>query len=423
MAHPDTAATPSSEAVLAHLERILASQAFRSSKRSQDFLRYVVCNSLEKAPDKLKERLIGVEVFGREADYDTGQDSIVRVKANEVRRRLAQYYESAQPAAVRFDLSAGSYEVHFQSPDLLIQPAGPLSAPPEAPAASTPPVPDGSTLVIRLPRWLTWMRLTAVLCAAGIALIAAVWLARRPANFDVFWAPILGAGRPVFVCVPTPEAFRIYGSGRDELLRVLQPRPADVRRQIPSTEFMSNVTIIPEPNLFLGLGDARALAQIYSVVGRSQRPLVGLADETTFTQLRNSPAVILGGNTNKWTIELLGAARFRFEKQPTFRIVDTFSGRAIAAVPPAWQQPSREDYGMITRILNSKTGHPILVAAGLNHYGTYAVGEFLSSPGVLGPALEKLPAGWAGRNVQIVFRVEVIRDSVGPPVVVGSHVW
>lgn len=98
------------ETVRSELVRILESAAFRGTRRSQDFLRYVVEHALDGDLDALKERSIGIEVFERPVDYDTGQDSIVRVKANEVRKRLAQYY--GQPGAgsqVQIDLPAGSY--------------------------------------------------------------------------------------------------------------------------------------------------------------------------------------------------------------------------------------------------------------------------------------------------------------------------
>ena len=42
---------------------------------------------------------------------------------------------------------------------------------------------------------------------------------------------------------------------------------------------------------------------------------------------------------------------------------------------------------------------------------------------LLEPVLRKLPSGWQSRNLQIVFRVEVVRDSVGPPQVLATHVW
>lgn len=71
--------------VEAHLERILASEAFKTSRRSQDFLRFVVGRVLAGQGDSIKERTIAVEAFGRPADYDSSEDSYVRVKASEVR--------------------------------------------------------------------------------------------------------------------------------------------------------------------------------------------------------------------------------------------------------------------------------------------------------------------------------------------------
>ena len=56
------------------LDRVLASPAFRNSKQSQKFLKYVVEHSAEGREDHLKERDLGVEVFGRVPDYDTAED-------------------------------------------------------------------------------------------------------------------------------------------------------------------------------------------------------------------------------------------------------------------------------------------------------------------------------------------------------------
>ena len=75
-----------------HLEEILVSHAFAASKRAQDFLHLIVEHFLEGEFDCLRERMIGAEMFGRPVGYDTGSDSVVRVKATEVRKKLAQYY-------------------------------------------------------------------------------------------------------------------------------------------------------------------------------------------------------------------------------------------------------------------------------------------------------------------------------------------
>jgi TolB-like protein/Flp pilus assembly protein TadD len=97
-----------------HLKEVTTSRAFSGSKRSQDFLVLIVGHALEGEVDSLRERMIGAEMFGRPVDYDTGSDSVVRVKATEVRRRLAQYYlETDGNHKVRIELPSGSYVPRF----------------------------------------------------------------------------------------------------------------------------------------------------------------------------------------------------------------------------------------------------------------------------------------------------------------------
>ena len=97
-----------------HLDEVLASHAFAGSRRTQDFLRLIVGHALHGEFDSLRERMIGAEMFGRPVGYDTGSDSVVRVKATEVRKKLAQYYiESKQKPSVRIELPSGSYVPRF----------------------------------------------------------------------------------------------------------------------------------------------------------------------------------------------------------------------------------------------------------------------------------------------------------------------
>src|SRR5580698_6690149 len=91
-------------AVLAQLERILASSPFRNSKRYPALLRYVVEKHLNGASSELKERTIAIDVFGRDPYYDPAVDPVVRISAGEVRKRLAQYYqELTDPDQLRIE--------------------------------------------------------------------------------------------------------------------------------------------------------------------------------------------------------------------------------------------------------------------------------------------------------------------------------
>jgi len=68
-----------------HVKEVTRGAAFQGSHRSGQFLDYIVEKALAGNVDSLKERIIGIELFGRAPTYDTGEDSIVRVTASDVR--------------------------------------------------------------------------------------------------------------------------------------------------------------------------------------------------------------------------------------------------------------------------------------------------------------------------------------------------
>jgi len=102
------------DAVRSALELVISSDAFAGSKQCQDLLRLLVQHALSGELEALSERMIGVEMFGRPADYDTSNDAVVRVRAAEVRERLAQYYaEATVPPEVRIEVPSDSYVPEF----------------------------------------------------------------------------------------------------------------------------------------------------------------------------------------------------------------------------------------------------------------------------------------------------------------------
>src|SRR5580658_798539 len=122
----------SDEAVREELSRIFSCHEFRSSKRSQEFLRYIVEHTLSGHAEILKERTIGIEVFGRSTSYEPSDDATVRVKAGDVRKRLGLYYaEQGAQNPVRIELPAGTYVPEFRwsetKPDTMSE--APMSPP------------------------------------------------------------------------------------------------------------------------------------------------------------------------------------------------------------------------------------------------------------------------------------------------------
>ena len=82
-----------------YLNEITEGPAFKGSPRSAQFLEYVIWQSAAGKVADLKERTIGIELFGRRPTYDTGEDAIVRVTASDVRKRLIQHYSGVGNAS------------------------------------------------------------------------------------------------------------------------------------------------------------------------------------------------------------------------------------------------------------------------------------------------------------------------------------
>lgn len=100
-------------AIRSELDRILASPEFRNAERLTRLLRHVVERTLEGATDRLKESLLGREVFDR-IDFDPRIDPIVRVEASRLRKRLDDFYRrSGCPAGIGISLPKGTYAASF----------------------------------------------------------------------------------------------------------------------------------------------------------------------------------------------------------------------------------------------------------------------------------------------------------------------
>jgi TolB-like protein/Tfp pilus assembly protein PilF len=147
--------------VTAALQRILASEAFAGVERPSRFLRHVVESALQGQSAVLKESLLGVQVFGRDASWDPRADPVVRQEAARLRKRLARYYKTASPE-VRIELPVGTYVPVFQRLPGAVPAAE--AAIPNNPALPATPIPAR-----RAPRrtW-PWFAI-ALLAVAGLA--------------------------------------------------------------------------------------------------------------------------------------------------------------------------------------------------------------------------------------------------------------
>ena len=97
------------------LERVCADKLFRDTTRMKRFLRFVVEETLDGRGDRLKGYVIGLEVFDRPDNFDPQADTIVRVQAGQLRRRLDLYYaDQGRSSLVRILVPKGRYAPTFE---------------------------------------------------------------------------------------------------------------------------------------------------------------------------------------------------------------------------------------------------------------------------------------------------------------------
>lgn len=102
------------QSVREQLAKILAGDAFTDSERMRRFLLLVVEEKPKNSPGRLKEFVIGVEVFDKKPPYDPRLDPIVRVEARRLRVKLREYYETqGRIDNILIDLPKGSYSPTF----------------------------------------------------------------------------------------------------------------------------------------------------------------------------------------------------------------------------------------------------------------------------------------------------------------------
>jgi hypothetical protein len=380
------------EQIREELSRVLASHEFRTSKRSQEFLRYVVENTLKGHADMLKERTIGIEVFGRSTSYDPSDDATVRVKAGEVRKRLGLFYSTeGAHNPVRIELPSGTYVPEFRA--VAVQAPPSPSAPAEHVTAA--PVP------VRQRNWGVIAAVPAVLIAAGLL----GWFLTRPAAsvLDRFWAPMFTGNSPVLVCAAFVP---VWGRERD----------ADPSLPVHLDDF------VKLNDQFVGGGDLIATSRLTSMLGRLRKPYRLKVGADAFADLRAGPAVLVGYSYTRWK-EISAQMRYFISDSPSY-VGITDNGK-----PTEWALPNlprdrhtAEDYAIVSRVFHPDTHAMLVEIAGITQYGTDAAGDLVTNPDLMAEALGGQP-GWQTKNLQLVLKVKVISGAPASPKIVARYFW
>jgi hypothetical protein len=395
-------------AILAQLDRILANPSFKNSRRYPNLLRYVVEHTLDGRAGDLKERTLGIDVFGREPDYDTNLDPVVRTSAAEIRKRLAQYYQyPAHESELRIDLPLGSYAARFHSEKAVPAPLAHPALVTEPASAMEPPAVRRRTVS------LAWIAVPAVLLA-----LAAVkfWPARSA--LDRLWSPVLESPDPALLCVGQ-RPFIAFSETEPKSLPAAAKSAPGPQTTLYQLYYLGsqNVAIADVITMARLAGLLQAEGKAYHIRAESS---------TTFEDLRDGPVVLIGAFNNDWSMRLMGPRRFSFERDgDTFWIKDAQnpSDRSHAANYTTPYLQVTEDYALISRVRDSVTERMMVLAGGLTGYGTLAASEFLTNPEYMEAIAAHAPANWAHKNLQILIATKVIAGKSGPPKTLMAHFW
>jgi hypothetical protein len=430
---PDSGDSERKEAVRQELNRILASGFFRSAGRSRQFLEYVVQQKLEGHPDLLKERTIGTEVFHRPPGYATGDDPIVRVQAGEVRRRLEQYYQANEDCpVVSIELPVGSYSptFHWAADKAVSVPAE--VHPPIRPAIAQPEIHTQAQRPLRRSgRWIVATFCAALLLVMGAGLAVYQRSVHRTSVMDQFWNPVFATQQPVLICLakpityrPSQELYQRYerthpGTFQAEWERTSKPLPLNPDEKLNWDDMYL------ASDYGVALGDAQAAVSLSGLLGKlGKASQVRIGTNYSFEDLRNSPAAVVGAFNNRWTMQITANLHFAFvETGEEFMIREQGgNGRTWKAIKDK-KGNTTDDFAIVGRLLDSKTGQFTITVAGIEGSGTQAAGELVANPAYLADALRDAPADWEKMNVEMVVQT-IVTDSVpGPARVVASHFW
>lgn len=412
---------PTPEAIRDQLELLVQDHVFRSSKRSVQFLRYVVEQTLNGAADQIKERAIGVEVFGRDPAYDTNVDHIVRTAAIELRKRLSIYYgEDRHRSELRMTMVPGSYIPRFSPPHSntlqkdqdFAEGIGPLDFvlpddrrdPSLTPSPAIGLVPGG----VRSRRTLIW--LATVACLSTAAIVGFRWFHQSDPEYS-FWKPVLEASGPVLLAIgdvpngPPKSSALVQGDDATAI-------PIVQRAASPTVPFADTVTI------------ARVVGILQS---RQKEVIIRPESKSSFSDLRQGPAVLVGAFNNEWSLRLTQQLRYTLALDPDRHLIYIRDARRPSARDWSWPtdegsldqgglgRPPLQDYALISRIWNSKTGNVVVVIGGLYTYGTEAAGEALTDPKIMNAISGSAPLNDPHRNIQIVLSTTVTDGTPGPP--------
>ena len=375
-ASPDEALIITPDDVLEHLEAVLASPVFASSKRCQDFLRYVVLESTEGRGHLIKERTIAHEVFGKGLSFEPNEDALVRVKARDVRKRLDDYYKSTPKSDIRIDLPVGGYAPHIHS------------SRETATSVVARDIEEQPSVKQFSRRKFAWV-LSGSVATLGIASFVPLF---RHANLPLglLWQPVFATKTPLLIFIPVLHT-------------------ADGQMTVK-----------------IGIGPAGALSSAVDFLAKHNYPYdLRFGSDLTFPQMRKQPTLLLGSFASEWTMRITHDLRFTltWDDAKEKVILDKRTGEIWKPLNLNPNGYAEQDYGLLCRLFDSASGQIVMIAAGITTFGTAGAAGLFFDSGWFSEFVKQAPKNWRSKNFQAIVRFSIIGVTPSSPRVVATHFW
>jgi hypothetical protein len=415
--------------LLRHLKEVTDGAAFKSSFRSGQFLRYIVEQAIAGHFDSLKERVIGVELFGRSPSYDTGDDAVVRVTASDVRRRLLQHYgRYGSTSEYRISLPVGSYIPEFTR-DFAVGPKPVEVDANHTPAAVAPypepflvplaaatihsdhataqpehPQADGSTGSTRpsAQRRHAWL-------SAGVAIVlfilgsSVLYFRTRPAAFSLEpvrvnpWITFFSSTRPTQIITSDPNIVEIQGFTGGQITASDYANHnyfAGPNKLTPEQDNFCRIILRGDKAATVDTQIAVNIAQLAQSSGRSVS--VHGARSIRLSDLRTEDNFVLLGSprSDPWSGLFNDQLDFQFVfdkalKQEFIHNLHPRAGEQANYIPTAPGWATGQSYAIIAVVRNPDQNGNVILLAGADAEGTEAAGELITDSDRLSNGMKK----------------------------------
>ncbi|HEX8181276.1 MAG TPA: hypothetical protein VF525_17170 [Pyrinomonadaceae bacterium] len=431
---------------LAQLEKVLQSRALQNSESLKAFLRFVVERTIDNHEAQLKEYTIATEVFGRNTDYDSRIDSVVRVQAGRLRTKLQEYYATdGKNDQIVIDLPKGHYHPVFINACPATEPALATHVPTNGhatDATAAPPAPDIDTSVAPSPtaRPLP-KKLPLVLGGVVIVLLAAtvLWLsfANRELRRQVsagpafnktdevqsVWGVFLNDPEPPLLVLSNPAVYRFVNQADPDALtrRAIKLNADQARAMSDSPEFKgqwtggSDTRLLPSLGMYTGMGEAIGLSRLTDLFRSANREiLLKQSRQVSAADLKYRNVILLGSiYVNEWSRKLPTNEVFAYTYSATIENRKPQPGEEREYKPQHNEQTGelQVDYALVTVKPNVSGENAVMILAGIYSEGTEAAAEFVTTRNhmaVLAQRLHQLGgAGAPPKYYQALLKVEV----------------